>query len=67
MTGERDGGGEKRRPYLPSGYYLDETTDSDAVILTREDGSEVAIFGVTGADPREIERAAWEDHRERSR
>ncbi len=67
MTGEHDGGGEKRRPYLPSGYYLDETTDSDAVILRREDGSEAAVFSATGADPREIERAAWGDYRERSR
>ena len=66
MTGEHDGGGEKRRPYLPSGYYLDETTDSDAVILRREDGSEVAAFSSTGAGSREIERAAWEDFRRRA-
>ena len=59
----RNGPEEKRPPYLPSGYHLDE---SDLLILRREDGSEVAVFGATGADPREIERAAWEDFRGRA-
>jgi len=58
-----DGNREERAPYLPAGYYLDET-DPDLAVLRREDGSEVAAFGEL-ADPREIERAAWEDHRER--
>ena len=48
-------------PYPPSGYSLDET-DPDEVVLRREGGSEVAVFGATGADPKEIEREAWEDH-----
>jgi hypothetical protein len=41
----RNGPEEKRPPHLLSGYYLDETTDPDAVILRREDGSEVVVFG----------------------
>ncbi len=62
----RDGGREdpSRGLYLPSGYRLDETTDHDAVILRREDGSEVTAFGEK-PDPREVERAAWEDRRGR--
>ena len=59
-----DGQREDRAPYLPSGYRLNET-DADYVALRREDGSEVAVFGATGADPGEIERIAWEDHRQR--
>ena len=38
----RNGPEEKRPPYLPSGYYLDEVTDPDTGILRRGDGSEVA-------------------------
>ena len=62
----RDGGGPegRRTPYLPSGYRLDET-DPDEVVLRRGDGSEVAVFSQTGADPKEVEREAWEDHRKR--
>ncbi len=60
-----DGGREERRPYLPSGYSLDE--EADFAVLRRPDGSEVAVFSATGADPREIEGRAWEDHRERNR
>ncbi len=63
----RDADRERRSPYLPSGYRLDDTGDPDEVVLRREDGSEVAVFGATGADPKEIERVAWEDHRERPR
>ena len=64
MTEERDGEGEKRRPYLPTGYRLDEGQPS-FLVLRREDGSEAASFSARGADPREIERAAWEDFRGR--
>jgi hypothetical protein len=60
----RDGDRERRSPYLPDDYYLDET-DPDEVMLRREDGSEVACFSVTGADTKEIEQAAWEDYRQR--
>ena len=62
----RDGGPDRRSPYLPSGYRLDET-DPDEVVLRREDGSEVAAYSATGADPKKIEREGWEDHRERHR
>ena len=59
-----DGQREGRAPYLPSGYVLDET-GREFVILRRPDGSEVAAFSATGADPREIERMAWSDFRGR--
>ncbi len=58
-----DGDRERRSPYLPSGYRLDE--EADFAVLRREDGSEVAVFSATGADPKEVERAAWEDFRGR--
>ena len=45
---------------MPSGYYPDETTDPDAAILRRPDGSEVSVFGER-ASTEEVERAAWED------
>ncbi len=60
----KDGPERKRPPYLPNSYALDETTGPDAVILRRPDGSEAAAFGER-ADPKEIERAAWEDFRGR--
>ena len=59
-----DGRREERGPYLPSGYRLDET-DPYAVVLRRPDGSEVATFSAVGADPREVEKSAWEDFGER--
>lgn len=55
------GPGGKWRPRLPDGYWLDEATDHDLVILRREDGSEAAAFGER-ASIEEVERAAWEDH-----
>ena len=58
MATVRNAPGEKRPPYPPDGFSLDETTDPGAVILRRPDGSEVAAFSAEGADPREIERAA---------
>jgi hypothetical protein len=45
---------------LPSGYRLDQA-DPDAVVLRRPDGSEIATFSAVGADPREVEKSAWED------
>ncbi len=44
---------------LPPGYGLRE--DADLLVLLREDGSEVAKFSATGADPLEVIAAAWED------
>jgi hypothetical protein len=64
--GDRDGPREPRRPYLPSDYRLEETTTRDFVILRSPDGSEVAAFAATGADPKELERWAWEDFRGRA-
>jgi hypothetical protein len=61
-----DGRREERAPYLPFGYYLDET-DPDVVVLRRPNGSEVAAYGAAGADPKEIERMAWGDFRGREK
>jgi len=59
----RDGGAERRSPYLPTGYRLDDAGDPAFAVLRRADGSEVAAFAATGADPKELERRAWEDYR----
>ncbi len=59
-----DGDRRRRNPYLPDDFYLDET-HSDEVALRRGDGSEVAVFSATGANPEEVERVAWEDLRGR--
>jgi hypothetical protein len=56
-----DGDRERRDPYLPDDYYLDETSERGCVILYADDGREVAWFSATGVDPKEIERRAWED------
>jgi hypothetical protein len=53
----------KGAPYLPSSYRLDET-DRDLLVLRRGDGSVVAAFSATEADPAEVKRRAWDDHRE---
>jgi len=58
-----DGDRDSRSPYLPSSYRLDET-DWEPIVLRRGDGSEVVAFGER-ADPKEIERVAWEDYRQR--
>jgi hypothetical protein len=60
-----DGQRQERGLYLPSGYRLDELAVRDLVILRRPDGSEVTVFSATGADPKEVERVAWEDFRGR--
>ena len=44
-------------------YYLDES-DSDIVILRRQDGSFVAAFSARGATREGIVEAAREDYRE---
>jgi len=50
---------------LPHGYRLD-MSDPDIFLLVREDGEIAGRFSALGADPGEIERAAWEDFLERS-
>jgi hypothetical protein len=49
---------------LPSGYYLDMTTDPCVITLCRADGTVVAHF-TYASDPQEIRRAAEEDLEER--
>lgn len=62
----KNGPGEKRWPCLPDGYYLDETTDHDLLILRRRDCSEAAVFGER-ADVEEVEQTAWDDYSGRGR
>ena len=52
---------ESRR--LPPGYRVAD--DADVLALRRGDGSVVARFVAAYADPRLIERVAWEDYRGR--
>ena len=47
---------------LPSSYYLDES-DTDIVVLRRQDGSFVAAFSAQGATKESIREAAIEDYR----
>ena len=46
---------------LPPGYRVAD--DADVLALRRADGSVVARFVADYADPRLIERVAWEDYR----
>ncbi len=62
--GGRDADHERRSPHLPSGYYVDETSERDFAVLRRGDGLEVAAFGER-ADPGEKERVVWEGHSQR--
>jgi hypothetical protein len=62
---DRDGDRERRSPYLPTGYRLDERAEREFVILRRPGGSEVAVYSATGADPKGMEERAWEDFRRR--
>ncbi len=48
---------------LPPGYRVAD--DADVLALRRGDGSVVARFVADYADPRLIERVAWEDYRGR--
>jgi hypothetical protein len=47
---------------LPSSYYLDES-DSDILVLRRQDGSFVAAFSAQGATKESIREAAMQDYR----
>ncbi len=48
---------------LPPAYRVED--DADVLALRRGDGSVVARFVAVYADPRLIERVAWEDYRGR--
>jgi 3-oxoacyl-ACP reductase-like protein len=51
-----------KEPLFPKfDYYLDES-DSDIVILRRQDGSFVAVFSASGATRDGIDEAAREDY-----
>jgi hypothetical protein len=53
-----------KEPLFPKfDYYLDES-DSDIVILRRQDGSFVAAFSASGATREGIDEAAREDYGE---
>jgi hypothetical protein len=52
----------KERFKLPSSYYLDES-DTDILVLRRQDGSFVAAFSAQGATKESIREAAMEDYR----
>jgi hypothetical protein len=54
--GDRDGPREHRRPYLPSGYTLDELAERDFAVLRRPDGSEEQPSGRWG-------RTRWRSRR----
>jgi hypothetical protein len=48
---------------LANGYRLDLVSDPSAIVLRREDGSEVARFSVWDATSSAIEQAAEQDYR----
>jgi hypothetical protein len=50
---------------LPPGYSLEY--GADVLLLRREGGSVVAAFSAKGTTPSEVERTAWNDHRQSSR
>jgi hypothetical protein len=50
---------------LPPGYALEY--GADVLLLRREAGSVVAAFSAKGTTSAEVERTAWNDHRQSSR
>lgn len=53
----------EKRPLLGNGYYLDLVNNHGAIVLRRDDGTEVAKFSVWDATSTAIEQAAKEDQR----
>jgi hypothetical protein len=51
-----------REPYLhlPPGYHAH--LDPDVLVLSRADGSRVALFSSRGFVAKVVEQAAWEDY-----
>jgi hypothetical protein len=47
---------------VPSGYH--SYLDPEMLVLSREDGSTVALFSSRGFVAEAVEQAAWEDHSE---
>lgn len=52
---------------LGNGYYLDLVNNHGAIVLRRDDGTEVAKFSVWDATSKAIEQAAQEDQRSNQR
>lgn len=52
---------------LGNGYYLDLVNNHGAIVLRRDDGTEVAKFSVWDATSKAIEQAAQEDQRRNQR
>ena len=52
-----------RQSLLGNGYRLDLVSVPSAVVLRREDGTEVARFNVCDATSKVIEQAAQQDQR----
>jgi hypothetical protein len=50
---------------LPPGYSLEY--GADVLLLRRKGGSVVAAFSAKGTTPSEVERTAWNDHRQSSK
>lgn len=50
---------------LPPGYSLEY--GADVLLLRRKRGSVVGAFSAKGTTPSEVERTAWNDHRQSSR
>ena len=50
---------------LPTGYSLEY--GADVLLVRREGGSVVAAFNAGGTTSTEVERTAWNDHRQSSR
>jgi hypothetical protein len=53
----------EEHPLLGNGYRLDLVSVPGAIVLHREDGSEVTRFNVWDATSKAVEQAAQEDYR----
>jgi hypothetical protein len=58
--------GKEGPPKLPEGYRLDLSSDPDAPVLRRPDGSAVARFSAWGMTDEAVQREALEDLLRRS-
>ena len=53
----------EKQPLLGNGYYLDLVNNHGAIVLCRDDGTEVARFSAWDATSTAIEQAAKADQR----